>query len=44
MPSVSLLGVENLIVVQTADALLVADRNEADQIKKLVDRLPAELL
>jgi hypothetical protein len=30
--------------VQTADALLVADRNEADQIKKLVDRLPAELL
>lgn len=44
MPTVSLLGVENLIVVQTADALLVADRNQADQIKKLVDRLPAELL
>jgi len=44
MPSVSLLGVENLIVVQTADALLVANRNDADQIKKLVDRLPAELL
>lgn len=44
MPEVSLLGVENLIVVQTADALLVADRNQADQIKKLVDRLPAELL
>lgn len=43
MPSVSLLGVENLIVVQTADALLVADRNQADQIKT-VDRLPAELL
>lgn len=44
MPSVSLLGVENLIVVQTADALLVADRTQADQIKKLVDVLPEELL
>ncbi len=43
LPRVSLLGVENLIVVQTADALLVANRNDADQIKKLVERLPPEL-
>jgi mannose-1-phosphate guanylyltransferase len=43
-PIVALLGVENLIVVQTADALLVANRNDADQIKKLVDLLPDELI
>src|SRR5690606_22007892 len=43
-PLVALLGVENLIVVQTPDALLVADRGKADQIKALVDRLPPELL
>ncbi len=43
-PGAFLLGVENLIVVQTPDALLVANRNDADQIKKLVDRLPEELL
>jgi len=43
-PKVALLGVENLIVVQTEDAMLVADRNDADQIKKLVDQLPDELL
>lgn len=44
MPRVALLGVENLIVVQTPDAILVADRGKADEIKKLVDRLPEELL
>lgn len=43
-PLVALLGVENLIVVQTADALLVANREKADQIKKLVDLLPDELI
>ena len=43
-PLITLLGVDNLIVVQTEDALLVANRNEADQIKKLVDLLPDELL
>jgi len=36
--------VENLIIVQTPDALLVAARNQADQIKRLVDQLPANLL
>lgn len=43
-PIPALLGVSDLIVVQTEDALLVADRNDADQIKKLVDVLPDELL
>lgn len=44
LPKLTLLGVEGLIVVQTEDAILVASRDEADQIKKLVDRLPDELL
>lgn len=39
----ALLGVSDLIVVQTVDALLVADRNDADAIKKLVDALPERL-
>lgn len=43
-PIVALLGVSNLIIVQTSDATLVADRNDADQIKKLVDALPDSLL
>ncbi|MEM1442417.1 MAG: sugar phosphate nucleotidyltransferase [Verrucomicrobiota bacterium] len=43
-PVPALLGVSDLIVVQTSDAVLVADRNDADQIKKLVDVLPEELL
>lgn len=43
-PLVALLGVENLIIVQTPDALLVAARDQADQIKRLVDQLPASLL
>jgi mannose-1-phosphate guanylyltransferase len=40
---VALLGVENLIIVQTADALLIADRHSADAIKKLVDLVPKDL-
>ncbi|MDF1740431.1 MAG: sugar phosphate nucleotidyltransferase [Verrucomicrobiales bacterium] len=43
-PHVALLGVNDLIVVQTEDALLVANRNDADQIKKLVDELPDQFL
>lgn len=43
-PLVALLGVRDLIIVQTADATLVADRNDADQIKKLVEALPESLL
>lgn len=41
---VALLGVNNLIVVDTGDALLVADKSQADDIKKIVATLPPELL
>ena len=41
---VALLGVAELIVVQTEDALLIAHRDQAEAIKHLTDRLPAELL
>jgi mannose-1-phosphate guanylyltransferase len=40
---VALLGANNLIVVQTEDALLIADRDRAEQIKKLHDLLPDHL-
>lgn len=43
-PHVALLGVNDLIVVQTEDALLVANRNDADQIKMLVEKLPEKFL
>ena len=39
----ALLGVENLLVVETADAILIADKNKADEIKKIVNQLPDEL-
>ena len=41
---IALLGVDDLIIVQTPDALLVANRHQADAIKKLSDILPVELL
>jgi len=41
---VALLGVDDLIVVQTEDALLIANRHQADAIKKLGEILPPELL
>jgi mannose-1-phosphate guanylyltransferase len=41
---VALLGVDDLIIVQTEDALLIANRHQADSIKKLTDLLPKELL
>ncbi len=41
---IALLGVDDLIIVQTDDALLIANRHQADAIKKLSDRLPPELL
>jgi mannose-1-phosphate guanylyltransferase len=40
---VALLGVQDLIIVQTPDALLIADRHSADAIKKLADLVPREL-
>ncbi len=41
---VALLGVDDLIIVQTEDALLVANRHQADAIKNLAAILPEELL
>jgi mannose-1-phosphate guanylyltransferase len=41
---IALLGVNDLIIVQTADGLLIANRHQADDIKKIVDLLPKELL
>lgn len=40
---VALLGVKDLIVVQTEDSILVANKHDADQIKKIVSLLPSEL-
>jgi len=39
---VSLLGVEDLVVVETSDAVLVARKDKAQDVKKIVDRLKAE--
>lgn len=40
---VALLGVDDLIVVQTDDALLIANRHQADAIKNLTPQLPESL-
>ncbi len=40
---IGLIGVHDLVVVETGDAILVADKDEVDQVKKLVDQLPPEL-
>lgn len=36
---VSVLGLENIIVVETADAVMVADKSKAQDVKKIVDHL-----
>lgn len=41
---IALLGVDDLIIVQTKDALLIANRHQADAIKNLSPLLPGELL
>jgi mannose-1-phosphate guanylyltransferase len=41
--TVALLGVSDLIVVQTPDAVLVCQRHEAEKIKQLVALVPPEL-
>lgn len=41
---VALVGVDDLIVVDTGDALLVARRSQADAIKNVVVKLPENLL
>ena len=41
--AVALLGVHNLIVVRTRDAILVCHRHQAEKIKNLIGQLPPEL-
>ena len=41
---VALVGVDDLIVVDTGDALLVAHRDQADKIKNVVAKLPDNLV
>ncbi|WP_118184159.1 mannose-1-phosphate guanylyltransferase/mannose-6-phosphate isomerase [Paraburkholderia phosphatilytica] len=38
---VAVLGVDNLVVVETADAVLVANKERAQDVKKIVDQLNA---
>jgi mannose-1-phosphate guanylyltransferase len=40
---IALMGVHDLIVVHTADAILVCTRHEAEKIKNLIAQIPAEL-
>jgi mannose-1-phosphate guanylyltransferase len=40
---IALMGVKNLVVVQTGDAILISDRREAEKIKTLVSKVPPEL-
>ena len=39
---VAALGVSGLVIVETADVVLVADKSQVQNVKKLVDRLKAE--
>src|SRR6059058_4542503 len=41
--TIALLGVHNLIVVRTGDAVLICHRHQAEKIKDLVGSLPSEL-
>src|SRR5881227_4485048 len=41
--TIALLGVHDLIVVRTQDALLICHRHEAERIKDLIGRIPPEL-
>jgi mannose-1-phosphate guanylyltransferase len=40
---VALLGVNNLIVVETPDAILVCNKHDAEKIKQIVTKVPPEL-
>lgn len=40
---IALMGVKDLIVVQTGDALLICNRSEAEKIKNLTAQIPKEL-
>ena len=36
---VSILGVDNLVVIETSDAIMIADRNQSQHVKIIVDKL-----
>ena len=36
---ISLLGVDNLVVVETSDAVMVCDKNQVQKVKEIVDAL-----
>ena len=38
----AVIGLDNVIVVSTGDAVLVADQSQSDKVKQLVERLKAE--
>ena len=40
---IALLGVNDLIIVNTADALLICNRHDAERIKELVGKVPPQL-
>lgn len=40
---IALLGVDDLIIVETEDSILIANKHQADDIKKIVGKLPEEL-
>src|SRR5712691_9607011 len=40
---IALLGVNNLIVIRTADSILICSRHDAEKIRNLVGKLPAHL-
>jgi mannose-1-phosphate guanylyltransferase len=42
--TIALCGVKDLVVVETADAILVCHRDAVQDIKQLVGQLPKELL
>ncbi len=41
---VALIGVDNLVVIETDDAILVVDRERSEEVKKAVDTLTADKL
>jgi mannose-1-phosphate guanylyltransferase len=41
--TIALLGIHNLIVVRTGDAVLICHRHQAENIKNLIGKLPPEL-
>jgi mannose-1-phosphate guanylyltransferase len=41
---IALLGTDNLVVVDTPDALLVCPKNRVQEVKKLMGLLPTEVI